>query len=116
MRGLERSKASARLCNSSDVNLQSISPMQDSDKKILAYQKHHIHSASLMWSRYLDEMHTPPCLGCSLCSGSGLLYIAVKATTERRLSKLGGVGSLRGSVAISIVRIKSRDFHLLADR
>ena len=38
------------------------------------------------------------------------MYIAMKAVTERRLS------TLRGSVAISIVRTKSRDFCLLADR
>ena len=49
-------------------------------------------------------------------SGRGLLYIAMKAATEGGLSRLGGEGSLKGLVAISIVRTKSRDFHLLADR
>src|SRR5882724_3487743 len=52
-----------------------------------------IHSASLIWSRYSHEMCTPPCLGCSLGSGSGLLYIAARAMTERKLLKMSGVGS-----------------------
>src|SRR5882672_3444069 len=67
-------------------------------------------------SRYSNEMHTPPCSGCSLGSGHGLLYIAMRAMTERRLLKLDGVGSLRGSVAIIIVRIDSKDLRWLADR
>jgi len=40
----------------------------------------------------------------------------MNAATERRLLKLGGMGSSRGLVAIGIVRTKGRDFHLLADR
>jgi len=41
----------------------------------------------------------------------------MRAVTERRLSKLDGVGSLRGSVAIMLVRIdNSEDLRWLADR
>ena len=55
-------------------------------------------------------------MGFGLGSGSGLLYIAVRAMTERKLLKLSGVGSSRGLVAIITVKIDSKDLCLLADR
>ena len=44
------------------------------------------------------------------------MYIAARAVTKRKLSKLSGVGSSRGSVAIITVKINSKDLCLLADR
>jgi len=40
----------------------------------------------------------------------------MRAVTERKLSKVNGVGSLRGLVAIITVKIDNKDLHLLADR
>jgi len=50
----------------------------------------------------------------------GLRWVVVHSCQccdrEELISKLGGVGSLRGSVAIRIVRIENKDLCLLADR
>jgi len=40
----------------------------------------------------------------------------MRAMTERKLSKVSGVGSSRGLVAIITVKIDSKELHLLADR
>jgi len=90
MRGLGRSEH-RQICATPPSEPAGNSPCKTQKSEIQFTGNAIYHLASLIWSRYGWDVH-PTCSGCGLGSGSGLLYIAVRAWQRGNYRKWVGWG------------------------